>query len=377
MAQRRLRILPVSAALLAAAVVGAGAGAGTYALLEDDSTTVVREVTVQGSEPASNSGGLSIGTIYGRAYKGVVEVTVTAPSTGFGGQQQAQGSGWVYDTNGNVVTNQHVVSSAESISVRFWNGETYPARFVGSDRSTDLAVIKVAAPSSVLEPLRLGDSSSLKVGDSVVAIGSPFGLEGSVTSGIVSALDRQMRAPNGFTITNSIQTDAAINHGNSGGPLLDARGRVIGVNAQIESDSGGNDGVGFAIPSSTVRTIIPQLIGGGEVEHAYLGVGVAAIPKGAAQRLGVVPGVEVTEVRAGTPADSAGLRASSGERAIDGETYPTGGDVITQLDGESITSVQQLQNAVDSKRPGDKVTITLVRGGDERTVEVTLVSRPS
>jgi putative serine protease PepD len=377
MAQRRLRTLPLSAALLAAAVVGAGAGAGTYALLADDSTTVVREVTVQSSEPASNSGGLSIGTIYGRAYKGVVEITVTAPSAGFSGQQQAQGSGWVYDTDGNIVTNQHVVGSAQSISVRFWNGATYRAQLVGSDRSTDLAVIKVDAPSSVLEPLRLGDSSSLNVGDSVVAIGSPFGLEGSVTSGIVSALNRQMTAPNRFTITNSIQTDAAINHGNSGGPLLNAQGRVIGVNAQIESDSGGNDGVGFAIPSSTVRTIIPQLIGGGEVEHAYLGVGVEAIPEGVAQRLGVVRGVEVTEVRAGTPADSAGLRASSGERTIDGESYPTGGDVITQLDGQSISSVQQLQNAVDSKRPGDTVTITFVRDGKERTVEVTLVSRPS
>src|SRR5439155_14722413 len=220
--------------------------------------TVVRQVTVGNSQPTASTSALSINQIYRRAYEGVVEITVTSSSGSsnlpFGDSptQQAQGSGWVYDSKGDIVTNQHVVDGATSISVKFWNGATYSAHVVGTDASTDLAVIRVDAPSSLLQPLSVGDSSSLAVGDGVVAIGSPFGLEETVTSGIVSALHRQMTSPSGFAINDSIQTDAAINHGNSGGVLLDTHGRVIGVTSQIESDSGGNDGVGFAIPSNTV-----------------------------------------------------------------------------------------------------------------------------
>jgi S1-C subfamily serine protease len=380
MPRPRTRTAAIVAALLATAGIGAGAGAGMYALLADSGTTVVREVTVQGSQPASQAT-LSIGSIYSLANKGVVEITVTgAASSPFGGQeqQQAQGSGWVYDREGHVVTNQHVVAGADSISVRFWNGATYPATLVGSDRSTDLAVIKVDAPASLLAPLRLGDSSALQVGDGVVAIGSPFGLEQTVTSGIVSALHRQMEASNGFNITNTIQTDAAINHGNSGGPLLNSQGRVIGVNSQIESDSGGNDGVGFAVPSSTISAIVPQLIGSGKAEHAYLGVGLASlIPANVAKKLGQPIGVELKNVRTGTPAEAVGLRAATGERTIDGETYPTGGDVITEFDGQKVITPDELQNAVDAKQPGDKVTITYVRSGKEHSVEVTLATRPS
>ena len=375
----RTRAAAIVAALLATAGIGAAAGAGTYALFADKGTTVVRQVTVQGSQPASETK-LSIPSIYDLAYKGVVELTATgATPAPFGGQeqQQAQGSGWVYDSDGHIVTNQHVVANANSLSVHFWNGATYPATVVGTDRSTDLAVIKVDAPSSLLYPLKVGNSEALEVGDGVVAIGSPFGLEGTVTSGIVSALHREMKAPNNFTITDSIQTDAAINHGNSGGPLLNAEGKVIGVNAQIESDSGGNDGVGFAIPSNTVASIVPRLISNGKVVHAYLGVQIEPIPQGVAQQLKMAPGVEVTDVRAGTPADSAGLHAQSGSRTVEGESYPTGGDVITSFDGKQITTAQQLQDAVDEKQPGDTVTITYVRGGKRRTVNVTLASRPS
>jgi len=375
----RTRAAAIVAALLATAGIGAAAGAGTYAFFADKGTTVVRQVTVQGSQPASETK-LSIPSIYDLAYKGVVELTATgATPAPFGGQeqQQAQGSGWVYDSDGHIVTNQHVVANANSLSVHFWNGATYPATVVGTDRSTDLAVIKVDAPSSLLYPLKVGNSEALEVGDGVVAIGSPFGLEGTVTSGIVSALHREMKAPNNFTITDSIQTDAAINHGNSGGPLLNAEGKVIGVNAQIESDSGGNDGVGFAIPSNTVASIVPRLISNGKVVHAYLGVQIEPIPQGVAQQLKMAPGVEVTDVRAGTPADSAGLHAQSGSRTVEGESYPTGGDVITSFDGKQITTAQQLQDAVDAKQPGDTVTITYVRGGKRRTVNVTLASRPS
>jgi putative serine protease PepD len=377
---RPTRTLSLAAALVAAAGIGAG-GAATYAALDDEDTrTVVREVPVSGSEPAASPTPLSVNEIYRRAYKGVVEITVSAEGSEspFGGPQaQGQGSGFVYDRQGHVVTNQHVVQGASSVSVRFWNGQTYDAEVVGTDSSTDLAVLDVDAPASVLSPLQLGDSSDVQVGDGVVAIGSPFGLEQTVTSGIVSALHRQMTAPNEFSINDAIQTDAAINHGNSGGPLLNARGRVIGVNAQIESESGGNDGVGFAIPSNTVRSIVSQLVQTGEVEHAYLGVGVQEIPGSVAEELDLVEGVELTEVRSGTPAAQAGLRASSGSRLVDGQTYPTGGDVITALDGEKVTSSAELQSAIDAHKPGDTVSITFVRDGNTRTLRVELASRPS
>src|SRR5262249_20231084 len=215
----------------------------------------------------------------------------------------------------------------QSVSVRFWNGSTYKASVVGVDPSTDLAVIKVDAPSSVLHPLSLGDSNQLQVGDGVVAIGSPFGLEETVTSGIVSALHRQMQAPNDFTINDSIQTDAAINHGNSGGPLLNSSGQVIGVNSQIAGQTGANVGIGFAIPSATVKSIADTLISSGKVEHAYLGVSVQEIPSTVADKLGGVAGVEITDVRSNTPAKDANLRGSTGEKTIDGQRYPTGGDI--------------------------------------------------
>jgi putative serine protease PepD len=375
---RPTRTLTLAAALVAVAGIGAG-GAATYAALSSDDT-VVRQVTVQDSEPAASTDALSVNQIYERAYRGVVEITVSTNGSGqspFGGQRQALGSGFVYDDDGHIVTNQHVVDGASTVSVRFWNGQTRDAEVVGSDASTDLAVLDVDAPASLLDPIALGDSSSVEVGDGVVAIGSPFGLEQTVTSGIVSALDRTMTAPNDFSINGTIQTDAAINHGNSGGPLLNAQGRVIGVNAQIESDSGGNDGVGFAIPSNTIRSIVSQLVETGEVEHAYLGVGVQEIPASVAEDLDLVEGVALTEVRSDTPAARAGLRASTGSRLVDGQSYPTGGDVITAIDDESVTTSEELQSTIDAKQPGDTVSITYVRDGDTRTAEVRLASRPS
>ena len=376
----RTRSLVLIAGLIAALAVGVGAGAVAFAVLGNDgTTTVVRQVTVGTTQQAASAGALSIGEIYDRTYKSVVEITVSSTSgSPFGNQQQqAQGSGFVYDSNGDIVTNQHVVSGATSMSVRFWNGATYKASLVGSDASTDLAVIRVDAPGSLLSPLTLGDSDKLQVGDGIVAIGSPFGLQETVTSGIVSALHREMTAPNNFTINDSIQTDAAINHGNSGGPLLNAQGQVIGINSQIDSQSGGSDGVGFAVPSDTVRAIASQLVQSGKVEHAYLGVQIVAIPSDAAQQLGVPEGVEVTKVVSGTPADDAGLRASTGQKTVDGQTYPTSGDVIVAFDGKSVSSAAALQTAVDSKRPGDSVTITYVRDGKSKTVRVTLDTRPS
>ena len=372
----------VAPAIAAAALVGAGGGAATYAALGSGSTTV-RQVTVGATaEPAAATTGLSVAEIVKRTAKGTVEITVTSagqtsPFGGTGQAQQAQGSGFVFDEQGHIVTNQHVVDGAQSVTVTFSDGSTYDATVVGSDPSTDLAVIKVDAPASVLVPLRLGDSTKVQVGDGVVAIGSPFGLAQTVTTGIVSAVHREITAPNNYAIPDAIQTDAAINHGNSGGPLLDLQGRVIGVNSQIESDSGGNDGVGFAIPSQTVQTIVSQLLSSGKVEHAYLGVAIESIPAAAANTLGTKAGAAVTEVRSGSPAAAAGLKASTGTKTVDGQAYPTGGDVITAVDGQAVTGADELRAAIDAKQPGQKVSLTVLRNGKTTSVELTLASRPA
>jgi len=349
---------PLVASLLAAACLGAGGGAVAYATLSGGNTTVKQVTVERGSPVATSSAPLSVHEIYQRAYRGVVEITVTENGStspfggGGGGTQQAQGSGWVYDSDGHIVTNDHVVNGATSISVRFWDGKTYGAHVVGVDKSTDLAVIKVDAPSSVLHPLTVGSSSDLQVGDGVVAIGSPFGLEETVTSGIVSALHRAITAPNNFTINDSIQTDAAINHGNSGGPLLNSQGQVVGVNAQIKSDSGDNAGIGFSIPSDTVRSIATQLISNGKAVHAYLGVSIDS----------TAPTARIASVRPSTPAAKAGLKA---------------GDVVTSVDGHSISSGDDLTIAIDSHKPGDSISLTYRRGGQDHTVQLTLASRPS
>jgi putative serine protease PepD len=353
--KQRSSLLSLTAAVVAGALIGVGGGAATYAaLLSDNTKTVLRQVTVSNSQPASRSSGLSVNAIYKRAYRGVVEVKVDSQTTSpFGGSQSqsAEGSGFVYDGNGHIVTNQHVVAGATSVHVTFWNGSTYPATVVGTDPSTDLAVLEVNAPSSMLYPLALGDSGKLQVGDNVVAIGAPFGLAESVTAGIVSALHRSITSPNNFSIDDAVQTDAAINHGNSGGPLLNAQGQVVGVNSQIESDSGGNDGVGFAIPSNTVKSIASQLISGGKAEHAYLGVELAGA--GSAR---------VVSVRAKTPAAKAGLRA---------------GDVIRSIDGTHISSAGELRSAINARNPGDRVSVGYTRNGKSHTVSLTLAARPS
>jgi putative serine protease PepD len=387
LARRPQKLLLI--AVSGAALIGAGVGAGTYAAVGGGSKTTSTVATRAAAASTSSSSStlasqspLSVGAIYKRDVPGVVEITVTAQSGGGGffgqgGTQQAQGSGFVYDSQGDIVTDQHVVSGASSISVKFANGATYKATAVGTDASSDLAVIKVNAPSSLLHPLALADSSTVSVGDDVVAIGSPFGLAGTITSGIVSSLHRDITAPNNFTITDTIQTDAAINHGNSGGVLLNMAGDVIGVTAQIDSESGGNDGVGFAIPSNTVRSVVSQLIAGGSVQRAYLGVRIQTVPADAASQLHVPAGVEITSVVSGSPAAKAGLKAGQGSRIVNGQQYVTGGDVVTAVDGKAVTSADALQSDISGRKPGSTVTLTVVRNGSTKSVTVTLGTRPS
>jgi len=349
----------IATAMTSAALIGAGAVAAVSSLVQDDeqSSAAAPQVTVaEGATPAAASDTRSVADIYRSSSDAVVEITVSAAgeTTPWGdrGAAQSQGSGFVYDGDGRVITNQHVVDGAESVSVRFADGTTYDAKVVGADPSTDIAVLAVDAPESALSPLELADSASVEVGEGVVAIGSPFGLEQTVTTGIVSAVNRQITAPNNFPIDGAIQTDAAINKGNSGGPLLDLSGRVIGVNSQIESESGGNDGVGFAVPSNTVERVARALIADGAVEYAYLGVATEDAKGGAG----------IAEVRAGTPAADAGLR---------------GGDVVTRIDGEVVRSADALRSSIDARKPGETVELTVRRDGSTRTLKVTLGSRPS
>jgi putative serine protease PepD len=376
----RSRLPIVALVLVGTLALGAGAGAVAFSVAHSSPTkTVVRQVAVQSSEPTADSSALTPGQIYKQAYQGVVEITVSTPQqTPTGNQEaQAQGSGFVIDSDGHIVTNDHVVENADSVSVRFWNGNTYDASVVGTDPSTDLAVIKVDAPSSILHPVSLGGSSSVQVGDPVVAIGSPFGLEETVTSGIVSALHRQIEALNQFTINDTIQTDAAINHGNSGGPLFNAAGQVIGVNSQIAGQTGANVGIGFSIPSDTVRSIADTLISNGKVEHAYLGVSVQEIPATVAHDLNLTEGVETTQVRSGTPAQQAGLKGATGKKMVQGTQYATGGDVITAIGGQKVKTSEGVQLAIDAHHPGDTIEITYWRKGETKTVSVKLATRPT
>jgi len=283
----------------------------------------------------------------------------------------------VIDTAGHIVTNEHVVQGASSVTVTFDDQSTYKATVVGKDDSTDLAVLKVNAPASVLHPLSFGDSSTVGVGDGVVAIGDPYQLDDTVTSGIVSAVGREITSPNNMPIENAIQTDAAINHGNSGGPLFNLDGQVVGITAQIQSQGGGNEGIGFAIPSNTVQQVATQLIQTGTAKHALLGVKVVTIPASLASTIGDSAGVALTQVESGTGASAAGLKASTGTVTIAGVQYPTGGDVITSVDGTDVATAQQLRAIIDTHQPGDVVKLVVVRDGQSRTVSATLGTRPA
>jgi putative serine protease PepD len=361
---RRMRISNFFFVLLGALAVGAVVAvlAVAGALPEKvERTTTTTTVPTTTSPDAPQTAPTSVADIYQRVSGSVVFVSARGGAgqlsfEGDGGGRAASGSGWVIDSAGHIVTNDHVVENADRFTVRFGEkGEPIDAKLVGKDPSSDLAVLKID-PDAVEggpKPLKLASSDSLRPGEAAIAIGSPFGLSGTVTTGIISALGREIRAPNGFSIPGAVQTDAAINPGNSGGPLLDAAGRVIGVNSQIASQSGGNTGVGFAVPVDTVKDVVPKLIKDGKIERAYLGLSSGERP--------ATPGAVVGTVNPGAPAAEAGIRT---------------GDLIVKFDGKAIRTPSELSLAVLTKRPGDKVEVELKRGGDTRTVTVELGNRP-
>jgi S1-C subfamily serine protease len=376
-----------SAPLFAAALLGGGIAVGVDQAVGEGGTTVIRETRAASAAPsrfAAREEGKTIADIYSTEARGVVQIlasSVNSDSPFFGSQEaQSLGSGFVIDKAGHIVTNYHVVEGADRVFVNFSGNDRVRARVVGVDPSTDIAVLQVNAQARALTPLPLGDSNAIKVGDAVVAIGNPFGLERTVTAGIVSALQRQIRAPNGFAIDEVVQTDAAINQGNSGGPLLNSNGEVIGVNAQIESETGGNVGIGFAIPINTVKEVVSQLIERGRAEHAWLGVELATIDEALAEsyRLPAERGVLIQRVVAGSPAAGAGLRGGTQRVVVQGQSYVLGGDVITKADDEAVETAEELRRLITEMKPGETLELEVHRGqGQVLDVSVKLGRQPA
>ena len=371
---------------LVVAVLGFGAvSAGLIGKVETTTKTIATANPVANDEEP----GL-VNEIYERDGAGVGFITasgVTSESSPFDpygqgeGSGTATGSGFLIDKDGHMVTNNHVVEGAQEITVTLGDSDTsYNADIVGTDPSTDLALLKVDAPSDSMEPLAIGDSDGVKVGDPVVAIGNPFGLDRTVTTGIVSALQREIQSTTDYSISNVIQTDAAINPGNSGGPLINTEGEVIGVNSQIATggNSNGSVGIGFAIPSDTVKGVVGQLKETGKVEHAFLGVsGTTLSPEIAdALKLDNESGILIQEATEGGPADEAGIKGGDTAVPIEGQKVLTGGDVITQVNGEEVTSMEEVVALINEAAVGDSIDITVDRDGESKDFPVELSVRP-
>jgi S1-C subfamily serine protease len=344
-----------------------------------DTTHVVRQAPISqsASDPGSTGEGKTVHQIYREDGPGVVYIQAQGVSGGqdvFGQQQQgtATGSGFVVDGDGTIVTNAHVVDGASKVTVSFTEGgEAIPADVKGVDNDSDVAVLKIDPSGQDLHVLQLGDSEKAEVGDPVVAIGNPFGLQRTVTSGIVSGLGRTVDAPSGFPITDVIQTDASINPGNSGGPLIDAQGRVIGINSQIATGGGqGSVGIGFAVPINTVKQLLPQLRAGKDVPHAYLGVKMGDVSSDLAKQLNlpVDEGALVVEVTPGSPAAKARLNAA--------DQSGRGGDLIVSVDGKRVRGSDDVVAAVAQKKPGETIELQYYRGKEKRTATVKLADRP-
>jgi len=392
---RRTLSSPFGSALLGGAVVGAffwiAVAAGWIGAKSSSPSPIPEPLSTPVASKESEDTNV-VNQIYRHDGQGVAFIEATeaseetaSPLNPFGEEESsgggvATGSGFVIDGEGHVLTNNHVVEGASRITVKLGSSDaTHTAEVVGTDPASDIALLKVEAPADQLHPLALGDSSKVRVGDPVVAIGNPFGLDRTVTSGIVSALQRQIQAPNGFSIDHVIQTDAAINPGNSGGPLIDSAGEVIGINSQIETGGGGNGnvGIGFAIPIDTAREVADEIEKNGKVEHAYLGIqGVTITPALAkAVNLPVSKGVLIAEVVKGGPADKAGIQGGTTEATIEGATFQLGGDIVTEIDGKPTGSMEELIEAVNAAHPGDKLELTILRHGETKHVTVTLGNR--
>ncbi|HXF31924.1 MAG TPA: trypsin-like peptidase domain-containing protein [Solirubrobacterales bacterium] len=384
---QRKRSQAFGSALLGGAIV---AVAGLLALATGlvstgDGSTSTRAgvVAASGATPAAavtgdeSEGGNTVNQIYKADANGVAFIESKVA------EGVASGSGVVLDDEGHVLTNNHVIEGASEVTVSLESeGQMYPATVVGTEPNSDLALLKVEAPAAKLHPLKLGDSDQVEVGDPVVAIGNPFDLQRTVTSGIVSALQREIQAPDGVTIDHVIQTDAAINPGNSGGPLINAAGEVIGINSQIAtggSGSEGNVGIGFAIPINTAKEEIAQLESGTADEHGYLGVSGATITPELARafNLPVEEGVLVQQVEEGGPAAAAGIQGATTAASVEGTEFGLGGDIITAVDGEPIASVEELVEQVSDAHAGETVELTVVREGQTASVSVTLAERPA
>ena len=335
---------------------------------------------------ADTGGGMSAREIYKRDAPGVVYIkaNVVQKSTdpfGFSQDQSgtATGTGFVIADKGLILTNAHVVNGASSIQVQFGNKRTAQAQVLGRDESTDIALLKVDSSNLDLHPLKLGNSNFLQVGDPTLAIGNPFGLERTLTTGVVSAVKRTISAPNGFQITGVIQTDAAINPGNSGGPLLNSSGEVVGINSQIQTANGGNGnvGIGFAVPINTAKQILSQLEQGKRVQRGWLGVETATVdPSLSVLKLPADHGALVQKVVAGSPAAKGGMRGGTSQVTIDGSPIAVGGDLIVEVNGDSVRTSDDLQRLVGSAKPGDTLKFKVLRGNSEKELEVTLGTRP-
>ena len=368
----------LAATLLVLALAGCGgssdSGNGSASSSSEEKTTT--KIAVETSAP-----GFDAASVFAKASPGVVTIRSITETGG------AEGSGFVLDKDGRIVTNAHVVTDdtsgerkeAEAVYVEFPDRNVVPAKIVGVDPFADVALLEVEPDGFELHPLALGDDRDLEVGQPVAAIGSPFGEQQSLSVGIVSATDRSVRSLTEFQIEGAIQTDASINPGNSGGPLLDENARVIGINQQIETNSGANDGVGFAVPITAVKRSIAQLEDGGKAEYAYIGVSTQALYPQLADRLGLDTdfGGLLAEVVPDGPADEAGLRGGDGKIRFQGLPYRTGGDVVLSIDGHKVVEPDDLANLIADFEPGDTVTLEVMHeDGETEKVDVTLGTRP-
>jgi S1-C subfamily serine protease len=390
-------MIPFLSALLGGAIVVAIVAAAGGLSKGGTSVTTVQAAPVAPSNASTQTTGLTPGQIYKRDAPGVAFVTSTivqrseSPFNLFGnggGESQRQGvatgSGIVIDTKGTILTNYHVIENTAKVTVSFEKGKTLEAHVVGKDPSNDLAVLRVNPEGVTLHPIALGNSGTVQVGDPAYAIGNPFDLERTLTTGVISALQRHLTAPNGFQINNVLQTDAPINPGNSGGPLLDSSGRVIGINSQIETGGSGNGsvGIGFAVPINTAKAEIRQLEKGGTVAAAYLGLVTRTVDGSlAALNLPVQNGALVLSVQSGTPASKAGIKGGSAASSESGEVT-VGGDIIVGINGKKVTSSEDVANDISSHKPGDKVTVEVLRPAghghwNHVSVTATLASRPN